>query len=77
MASASGPRSRTGIGAPLDAPRPPLRDVVAGLRLSGLDAPMLLDGPMNGDAFLADGEKVLAPTLRPGGVVIMDNLSSH
>ena len=50
---------------------------VAGLRLGGLDAPMLIDGPMNGDAFHAHAEQVLAPTLRPGDVVIMDNLSSH
>ena len=50
---------------------------VAGLRLSGLDAPMLIDGPMNGDAFLAYVGQVLAPTLRPGDVVIMDNFGCH
>jgi len=50
---------------------------VAGLRLDGLDAPMLIDGPMNGDAFLAYVRQVLAPTLRPGDVVIMDNLGCH
>jgi len=44
---------------------------VAGLRLDGLDAPMLIDGPMNGDAFLAYVRQVLAPTLCPGDVVIM------
>jgi transposase len=49
----------------------------AGLRLSGLAAPMLLDGPMNGDAFLAYVEQVLAPELEPGDIVIMDNLSAH
>jgi transposase len=49
----------------------------AGLRLSGLAAPMLLDGPMNGDAFLAYVEQVLAPELEPDDVVIMDNLSAH
>lgn len=38
---------------------------------------MVLDGPMNGDAFLAYVEQVLAPTLRPGDVVIMDNLAAH
>ena len=47
------------------------------LRLDGLTAPMVLDGPMNGDAFLAYVEQVLAPTLRPGDTVIMDNLPAH
>lgn len=49
----------------------------AGLRLSGLSAPMLLDGPMNGDAFIAYVEQVLVPELTPGDIVIMDNLPSH
>lgn len=49
----------------------------AGLRLNGMAAPMLLDGPMNGAAFLAYVEQVLAPELRPGDVVIMDNLPAH
>jgi len=49
----------------------------AGLRLSGLAAPMLLDGPMNGDAFLAYVEQVLAPELEPDDIVIMDNLPAH
>jgi transposase len=49
----------------------------AGLRLSGMPAPMLLDGPMNGAAFQAYAEQVLAPELRPGDIVIMDNLSAH
>jgi transposase len=48
-----------------------------GLRLSGMSAPMVLDGPMNGDAFLAYVEQVLVPTLTPGGIVIMDNLPAH
>lgn len=47
---------------------------VAGLRLDGLDAPMPIDGPMNGDAFLACVRQAPAPTLRPGDVVIMDDL---
>ena len=51
--------------------------LVAGLRLSGMVAPMVLDGPINGDWFEAYVEQVLVPTLRPGDVVIMDNLSSH
>ena len=50
---------------------------VAGLRLGGLGAPMLLDGAMNGDAFLAYVEHVLVPELQSGDVVIMDNLSVH
>lgn len=49
----------------------------AGLRRSGLMAPMLLDGAMNGDAFLAYVEQVLVKELAPGDVVIMDNLSAH
>ena len=50
---------------------------VAGLRLTGMVAPMVLDGPMNGAAFLAYVQQVLAPELKPGDIVIMDNLSSH
>src|SRR5260370_16890628 len=50
---------------------------VAGLRLCGLTAPMVLDGPMNGPAFLAYVEQVLVPTLRPGQIVVMDNLPAH
>ena len=49
----------------------------AGLRLDGMAAPMLLDGPMNGPAFLAYAEQVLAPELRPGDIVVMDNLPAH
>jgi len=49
----------------------------AGLRLSGLAAPMLLDGPMNGDTFLAYVEQVLVPELEPDDIVIMDNLPAH
>ena len=49
----------------------------AGLRLSGLVVPMLLDGPMTGVAFLAYAEQVLAPDLCPGDIVIMDNLPAH
>lgn len=51
--------------------------LVAGLRLDGMVAPMVLDGPINGDWFEAYVAKVLLPTLRPGDMVIMDNLSSH
>ena len=49
----------------------------AGLRLNGLAAPMLLDGPMNGDAFLAYIEQVLVPELAKEDLVIMDNLPAH
>ena len=49
----------------------------AGLRLTGMAAPMVLDGPMNGVAFLAYAEQVLAPELRPGDIVVMDNLPAH
>jgi transposase len=49
----------------------------AGLRLSGMTAPMVLDGPMNGAAFHAYVEQVLAPSLTPGDVVVMDNLPAH
>ena len=50
---------------------------VAGLRLCGIDAPMVIDGPINGEIFLAYVRQVLVPTLRPGDTVIMDNLGSH
>jgi transposase len=40
-------------------------------------APMVLDGPMNGAAFQASVEQVLAPTLRPGDIVVLDNLPAH
>jgi transposase len=50
---------------------------VAGLRLTGMTAPMVLDGPMNGTAFLAYVQQVLVPELKPGDIVIIDNLSAH
>src|ERR1700681_4015135 len=46
---------------------------VAGLRSTALTAPCVIDGPMNGNAFLAYVEQVLAPTLKPGDVVVLDN----
>ena len=49
----------------------------AGLRLSGMTAPMVLDGAMNGTAFLAYVEQVLVPTLSSGDIVVMDNLPAH
>ena len=50
---------------------------VAGLRRTGMVAPWVLDGPMNGDAFTTYVTRVLVPELSCGDVVIMDNLSSH
>lgn len=50
---------------------------VGGLRLAGMTAPMVLDGAMDGVAFLAWTEQVLAPTLSPGDIVVMDNLPAH
>jgi transposase len=47
------------------------------LRLSGMTAPMILDGAMDGDAFRVYIRDFLAPTLRKGDIVIMDNLPSH
>jgi len=50
---------------------------VAGLRLGGMVAPMVLDGPINGEAFTAYVKHILVPELSAGDIVIMDNLSSH
>ena len=50
---------------------------VAGLRSSGIIAPLVLDGPMTGEAFLAYVEQFLTPALSPGDVVVMDNLGAH
>jgi len=50
---------------------------VAALRRDGLGAPMVLDGPMTGPAFLAYVEQVLAPTLKPDQIVALDNLPAH
>ncbi len=49
----------------------------AGLRCDGIIAPCLLDGPIDTDSFFAWVEQFLVPTLRPGDIVAMDNLSSH
>jgi transposase len=49
----------------------------ASLRHDRIAAPMVLDGPMNGDAFLAHVEQALVPELRPRDIVIMDNLPAH
>jgi transposase len=50
---------------------------VAGLRHHQLTAPMVADGPMDGEMFLAWVEQFLCPTLKPGDIAILDNLSSH
>jgi transposase len=50
---------------------------VAGLRRHRLTAPLVADGPMDGEMFLAWVRQFLGPTLQPGDIVILDNLSSH
>jgi transposase len=50
---------------------------VAALRINGLTAPLIIDGAMNGQVFLAYVEQILAPTLSRGDIVILDNLASH
>ena len=50
---------------------------LAALRVSGLSAPLVIDGAINGAVFRAYVEQQLAPTLSPGEIVIMDNLNSH
>ena len=53
--------------------------MLSAIRLDGViqDATVLLDGPMNSETFLAYTQQCLAPALRPGDIVVMDNLSSH
>jgi transposase len=50
---------------------------LAALRVDGLSAPLVIDGAINGALFLAYVEQQLAPTLKPGEIVIMDNLNCH
>ena len=50
---------------------------VAGLKADGIVAPFVLDGPMTGDVFRAYVEQMLAPSLQPGDVVVLDNLAAH
>ena len=50
---------------------------IAGLRVDGLTAPYIIDGAMDGSAFLAYVEQVLAPTLAKGDIVFMDNVRTH
>jgi hypothetical protein len=51
--------------------------LVAGLRTTGITAPYVLDGALNGEVFRAYVRQILAPTLGPGDVVVMDNLPCH
>lgn len=50
---------------------------IAALRLDGIAAPCLFDGPINGEVFLAWVRQILVPVLKHGDVVVMDNLGSH
>jgi transposase len=50
---------------------------IAALRHDRVDAPCVIDGPINGDLFTAYVEQALVPTLAPGDIVILDNLGSH
>ena len=50
---------------------------LAALRHNRIDAPCVIDGPINGDRFIAYVEQLLIPTLAPGDIVVMDNLGSH
>lgn len=50
---------------------------IAALRSDRVDAPWLIDGPINGEKFRLYVEEVLIPTLKPGDVVVLDNLGSH
>lgn len=51
--------------------------MISSVRLDGSTACMVVDGPTTGDAFRAYVEYVLVPSLRPGDIVILDNLASH
>ena len=75
-ARARAPRGQRAIGfAPRSARR--TSTFVCALRAEGLAAPVVLDGAINGAAFVAWVEQALAPTLHPGDVVVLDNLGSH
>jgi len=50
---------------------------IAALRCDRIDAPLVIDGPINGESFAAYVEQVLVPTLKDGDVVVLDNLGSH
>ena len=50
---------------------------LAALRHDRIDAPCVIDGPINGESFLAYVQQILLPTLKPGDIVVIDNLGSH
>jgi transposase len=50
---------------------------LAALRHDRIDAPWFIEGPIDGESFRTYVEKILRPTLRPGDIVVMDNLGSH
>ena len=74
-------RGRSLQGAPLLAKVPhghwKTLTFLAALRSDRIDAPLVLDGPINGKSFAAYIKQMLLPTLSPGDIVIMDNLGSH
>lgn len=72
-------RARRGRRVPGRAPHGHWRTstFVAGLRRSGVIATAVFDGPINGRSFQAYVEQVLAPTLTPDDIVVLDNLGSH
>ena len=72
-----GERLRAGLRAAIPHGHWKTTTFVAGLRNTGMIAPLVLDGPINGDLLQAYVEQVLVPALRPGDVVIMDDLGSH
>ena len=51
--------------------------MIAALRVDGVHSPAVFDGPLDNPTFLAHVEQVLVPTLRPGDVVVLDNLAMH
>ncbi len=74
--SGRAPKGQRGIGS---APHGHWKTMtfVGALRRSRLTAPMVTDGPMDGEMFLAYVRQFLCPTLQPGDIVVLDNLSSH
>jgi transposase len=72
-------RSRRGTRLVADTPHGRWRTLtfLAALRTDRIAAPCVIDGPINGESFLAYVEQFLVPTLRPGDIVVIDNLGSH
>jgi transposase len=70
-------RSKCGTRCRAPVPHGQTTTFTGALRLSGLTAPMVLDGAMTGEWFTAYVRQILAPTLRPGDIVILDNLPVH